>query len=255
MKKSSSYSRALLGVQIDGWSKSKVLEYISQRIKEHASYTHVVSLNPENMVVASEMPEFKECLNKAHVRLIDGVGVSVAARLAGFHAGDRFSGVDLMKELMERAGNWRLTVVLIGGKEELAKSIADRYSQAYPEAKFFGIHGIKNIKNPTKIEEKELKQQILAVRPHLVFVSFGSPAQELWIESHKELFCEATCIGVGGAFDFIGGTVSRAPAMVRAAGLEWLYRLWVEPWRWRRQLRLIQFMRLVMKEILWKKAS
>ncbi len=81
-----------------------------------------------------------------------------------------------------------------------------------------------------------------------MFVAFGSPEQEKWIYQNRASLQGVTCIGVGGAFDFIGGRVGRAPRLIQKIGLEWLFRLVKQPWRWKRQLRLVEFVWLVLKE-------
>lgn len=248
-------SKTLLGIEIPNATKRKTLETLEDRLVKHNQFTHVVSINPENMVVAQDKPRFKEVLNQAQIKLIDGVGVSMAARAVGMQAGERLSGVDLMSDLIDRADSLRLRVALIGGYGDLAEKIAGRYQQAHPEAKFIGLQGLKNIKKPEETEENRIKSVVADLRPHLVFVSFGSPAQELWIESQREIFKNSVCVGVGGAFDFLSGQVPRAPRVLRTLGLEWLYRLWVEPWRWRRQLRLVRFAGLVARQVIWKKES
>jgi N-acetylglucosaminyldiphosphoundecaprenol N-acetyl-beta-D-mannosaminyltransferase len=247
--------KTLLGITLQSNTRNQILENIESRLASHDRFTHVVSLNPENVVVAQESDSFKRVLNQAQIKLVDGIGVVFAASLLGLPHSERVSGVDLMDELTCRASALRLRVALIGGFEDLAETLADRYAQAQPEAKFIGLQGIKNIKKPEKSEENRIKSVITDLRPHLVFVSFGSPAQELWIDSHRELFKNSVVCGVGGAFDFLGGRVRRAPALMRAAGLEWLFRLWVEPWRWRRQLRIVRFAGLVIRQRLWKKES
>ncbi|MBI1863161.1 WecB/TagA/CpsF family glycosyltransferase, partial [Candidatus Microgenomates bacterium] len=236
-------------------TRQDILENVIAQATHHERFTHVVSINPENVVVAQSNAQFADVLNQAQVKLIDGVGIKIAASVLGIPAGDRVSGVDLMAEIVGRANSLRLRVALIGGAGDLAERLAYRYQQAQPEATFFGLQGFKNIKNPEKNEENRIKSVILDLRPHLVFVSFGSPAQELWIDSQRELFKNCVCIGVGGAFDFLGGQVPRAPGFMRSLGLEWLFRLWVQPWRWRRQLRLVRFAGMVLKQKLWKKAS
>lgn len=248
-------NNTLLGIELQHATKSQILETLEERLKNHDRFIHVVSLNPETMVVAQDDPRFKAILNQAQIRLIDGAGVRLAARVLGIDSGSRLSGVDLMSGLIHQADSLCLRVALIGGSKELAERLADRYSQAYPKAKFVGLQGIKNIKNPEKREENHIKTLIADLRPHLVFVSFGSPAQEIWIDSHRELFKNTVCCGVGGAFDFLDGRVPRAPHFLRVVGLEWLFRLWAEPWRWRRQLRLVRFAGLVARQVLWKKES
>lgn len=82
----------------------------------------------------------------------------------------------------------------------------------------------------------------------ILFVAFGAPKQEKWIASHLSELPVTMAMGVGGALDYLSETVSRAPGPVRALGLEWLYRLVRQPWRWRRQLALPQFVWLVARQ-------
>lgn len=82
----------------------------------------------------------------------------------------------------------------------------------------------------------------------ILFVAFGSPKQEIWIAENLDKLPVRVAIGVGGAFDFVSGKVKRAPVWVRKIGLEWLFRLILQPWRIKRQLRLFKFVFLVLGE-------
>ena len=119
--------------------------------------------------------------------------------------------------------------------------------QKYPNLNCTGIEGIVNIQKPTEAEEEYIRSIVVEKKPSLVFVAFGSPFQELWIDHHRDLFHGMVCMGVGGAFDYLSGSVPRAPRMVRWIGGEWIFRLFVQPWRIKRQLRLLSFMILVAK--------
>jgi len=141
---------------------------------------------------------------------------------------------------------------MIGGKENLALRLAQCYSDRFPEAKFKGIQGIANIKKPTEGEEREIFSIVAVYKPHLIFVAFGSPDQELWIARHKKEFNKCVVMGVGGALDYLFGNVVRAPVVIQKFGMEWLYRLINQPWRWKRQLRLLKFIGLILQEK-WKK--
>ena len=111
------------------------------------------------------------------------------------------------------------------------------------------------IKNPKKEEEEAIFSIVRTARPNIVIVAFGSPEQELWLDRHNNKFSGIVCIGVGGAFDYFSGNIVHAPSIIRRFGLEWLFRLLIQPWRWRRQLRLIKFIWLVIKQKFGKRNS
>ena len=240
--------KKLLGITLSTSSKQIILEKIEKYISNPHGFFHIVSLNPEIMVLAEENPKFKKVIETAQIKIVDGIGIVMAAQILGIEVGSRLTGVDLMKKLVETASFRRLRVMLIGGKPNLAKNLAECYSEDFPEAKFKGIEGVKDIENPTASEESAIFSIVADMRPHIVFVSFGSPGQELWIERHKKEFSNMVIMGVGGAFDFLGGKVPRAPMILRRLGLEWFFRLMVQPWRWKRQLRLVKFAYLVFRQ-------
>ena len=238
----------MLGISIPNDSKKIILEKIKKYIVSPRGFFHIVSLNPEILVIANEDKKFKEVVETAQMRIIDGVGIVLAARMLNIDIGDRFTGVDLMEELVKMADAMRLRVMLIGGRSNLALKLADCYGKELPEAKFKGVYGIGDIKNP-KIEEEDAFFSIVRrYKPHIVLAAFGSPDQELWLERHKKEFNGIVCAGVGGAFDYLSGNISRSPKLIRRLGLEWLFRLIRQPWRWKRQLRLIKFLWLVLKQ-------
>lgn len=124
--------------------------------------------------------------------------------MLGVEVFERYPGVDLVKDLLTLSSKMRLRVLFIGGEQNLAEKLANCYQKKYPKSKFFGLEGISDIKNPKKEEEEKIFSIISHFKPHLVFVAFGSPNQELWIENHKKKFKNCAVMGVGGAFDFFG---------------------------------------------------
>ncbi len=241
-------TKNILGIEIDNIPKYQILEKIKKYLYQGKDFVHIVSVNPENIVIAQENKEFKKVINTAQIKIRDGVGIVLAGKILGIPVGERVTGVDLMKELIAIASKMSLRVLLIGGKPNLANTLANCYQQAYPQAKFVGFEAIKNIKKIDPDEERKLFSIVSALKPHLVFVAFGSPDQELWLERHKDKFEGSVCMGVGGAFDYLSGRVPRAPVFMRNLGFEWLFRLVNQPWRWRRQLRLVKFLWLVARE-------
>lgn len=238
----------ILGIKFFYQDYNIILEKIKKNILKNKKFLHIVSINPENLIIALDNQKFKKIIETAQIQIIDGVGVVLASQILGFNGIKRLPGVDLMKDLLEYAGKNCLRVLFIGGRPKLADKLADCYQKKYPEAKFLGIEGIKNIKKPKKIEEKEIFSIVVDFKPHFVFVAFGSPWQELWIERHKKDFKNCVVMGVGGAFDFLTGKIPRAPIIFQKLGLEWLFRLFIQPWRLKRQFRLIKFLFLILKE-------
>lgn len=238
----------LLGITLPNETIAIILEKIKKYLSAQKEFCHIVSLNPENLVIARKSSEFKKVIETAQIKIIDGVGIVLAARTLGMTIGKRISGVNLMKNLIVYAGESSLTVLFLGGRPNLANTLAECYGERFSEAKFIGIEGFKNIHKQTITEKKKIMSIVRQNKPHLIFTAFGSPWQELWLARHKRQFNGMVCMGVGGAFDFLAGRVKRAPTWIQRIGLEWLYRLLRQPWRWRRQVRLIEFIWLVLKE-------
>lgn len=239
---------SILGVTVKVETKRTILEKIKKYISSPKGFFNIVSVNPENLVVAKNNDEYKKIIETAQITHVDGVGLILAGYILGRSFGERIPGVDLMEELLTLAQAMRLQVLFIGGEAKLADTLAKCYSYELPKAKFYGILGIENIKNPKKEEESNIFSIVASVRPHLIFVSFGSPYQELWIYNNKDKLEGAVCMGVGGAFNYLAGKVSRPPLFIRKFGFEWLYRLILQPWRLIRQIRLLLFLYLIIKE-------
>jgi N-acetylglucosaminyldiphosphoundecaprenol N-acetyl-beta-D-mannosaminyltransferase len=112
--------------------------------------------------------------------------------------------------------------------------------------------GYADAQHPSEQEEEELAAILRHVRPRIVFVALGAPLQEHWILEHEQLLHThgvRVAMVVGGAFDMLLGLTPRAPLWMRRIGLEWLYRLCLQPWRVGRQVRLLQFCGVVLREL------
>jgi N-acetylglucosaminyldiphosphoundecaprenol N-acetyl-beta-D-mannosaminyltransferase len=238
----------ILNIAINPETKSSVLEKILLYMSKPTGFFHIVSLNPENMVISTENEMFRKVVETAQIKIVDGVGVVIAARWLGVQLGSRITGVGLMEDMLKVASDRRLRVLMIGGKENLALKLAECYKDQFPEAKFKGLKGIENINNPKEDEEDTIFSIVTDYKPHLIFVAFGSPDQELWIARHKKEFTNCVVMGVGGAFDYLSGNVVRAPIFIQKIGLEWLFRLINQPWRWKRQLKLFKYIWLIIKQ-------
>ena len=240
-------SKTMFGINIEKQTKITVLEKIVKCIKHKHGFLHIISLNPENMVIAQKNKTFKKVINTSKLLIADGVGIVIAGRILGIDV-ERITGVELMQMIINEADRLCLRVLFIGGRPNIADRLAKCYENNQACSQFFGMEGIKNIKKPQIEEEDKISCIVAERKPNIVFVAFGSPFQELWIERHKKEFQNCVCMGVGGAFDYLSNEIIQAPAFVRNLGLEWFFRLFKQPWRWKRQLRLIKFMYLILKQ-------
>ena len=99
--------------------------------------------------------------------------------------------------------------------------------------------------SPSVEEEDAIVARVRAVQPDMLFVAYGAPRQDLWIRRNLQRLEVPVCMGIGGTLDFVAGVAKRAPRWMRRVGLEWLYRLVQQPWRWRRMMVLPKFAWLV----------
>lgn len=208
-----------------------------QRVGLGRQACQIVTLNPEMAMTARRDAALAAAIRGADVVTADGVGVVWALRLHGIRGPRRLTGVDLLDSFAALAAARGYRIYLLGAAPGVARAAAERLVARYPGLEVAGTHA----GSPRREDERDTLDRVRAARADAVFVAFGSPAQEVWIARNREQLGASVAVGVGGAFDFLAGRVPRAPAPLRGAGLEWLYRLWREPWRWRRMLALPRF--------------
>lgn len=160
----------------------------------------------------------------------------------------RLSGTDLMLELCKLAAKRKWSVFLLGGKNKVAEKAASNLAETCKLRTIGHFSGAQNIKKQTNEELKEAIERINKFQPQLLFVAYGAPEQEKWIADNLYQLKVKVAMGVGGAFDYLAGKTKRAPMRIRKMGLEWLWRLLNQPWRFRRQLALLKFIYLVIRE-------
>ncbi|MBI4498927.1 MAG: WecB/TagA/CpsF family glycosyltransferase [Chloroflexi bacterium] len=233
----------VLGVRVDRLTAAAALARLTAFIESGLPH-QVVTVNPEFIIQAQEHPAFREVLRRADLALADGVGLVWAGWLLGAPLPARLPGVDLVETLAALAAERGYRVFLLGAREGIAARAAQVLRGRFPALQVVGVHS----GSPAPAEEDEIVERIRAARPHLLFVAYGAPQQDLWIARHLARLEVPVAMGVGGAFNYIAGGARRAPRWMRRLGLEWLHRLVREPWRWRRMLRLPRFAALVLRE-------
>lgn len=205
---------------------------------------HICTTNPEFMMVAQDDVNFRNILRRADLCVPDGVGLLWAARRLGKALPERVTGSDGVPRIAERAAHegWRL--YLLGAAPGVAEKAAAVLQTRYSGLQIAGTHG----GSPAPQEEDALVSLINASGADILFVAYGAPQQDKWIARNLPRLDVSMAMGVGGAFDFIAGIIPRAPVWMREAGLEWLFRLYLQPWRIRRMLRLPRFVWAVLRQ-------
>ena len=202
----------------------------------------VCTVNPEFIIEARRRPAFRRALATAALCTPDGVGVLWAARRSGVRLDERVTGSDAIYRLSERAAGQGWRVFYLGAAAGVAERAAAELGRLYPGLRVAGTFA----GSPADGDWAQIRHRLAAARADLLFVAYGHPRQDIWIHQHRRELPVAVAMGVGGAFDFVAGVTPRAPLWMQRLGLEWLFRLVRQPWRWRRMTTLPLFVLLVL---------
>ena len=193
----------------------------------------VVTMNAAVLVSMRGDPELARACRAGDLVLADGAPVVWASRLAGARLPARVAGVDLMQRLLGAAAEHGLPVFFLGAREEVVRALVATCARRWPR---LVVAGWRNgYFGPSS--EGEVVEEIRRSGAAMLFVGMPSPFKEVWCERHRDALGVPVIMGVGGSFDVLAGFIRRAPRFMQAAGLEWLWRLLMEPRRlWRRYL-------------------
>lgn len=194
----------------------------------------VYFINADCLNISSKDDEYRSILNSQTIVLPDGAGMSIACRIIGQRLQANVNGTDLLPELCEISRQKEFTFFLLGAAPGVAERMKDNLENTYPGLNVVGEqHGYFD----HETDSGGVIEKINALKPNIVLVAFGAPRQEKWIHKHRQQIDSNLLIGVGGLFDFYSGDKKRAPVWMRNSGVEWLYRLYLEPARlWRRYI-------------------
>ena len=227
-------AEVLLGVPVDAVSGSDAIGIILSWAKARAS-RYVIFANAHVAVTASQDAEFASVVRLADLTLPDGAPVAWMLRKLGYRHQERVCGPDLTWDLLMQCETIGLPVYFYGSTVDTLKKLIDRAQEAYPNLNIAGTES-PPFRPLTAEEHRATASRINTSGAAIVFVGLGCPKQEYWMRQQCG-HVNAVMLGVGAAFDFHAGTISRAPAWMRRTGLEWLHRLATEPKRlWRRYL-------------------
>ena len=245
----------ILSVSFENSSRREILKELKVRMTQKKK-TRIFTPNPQILLAAHRDPSLRALLSKADLLLPDGIGLIYASKILGTPLKERISGIDIAEDILMLAEEKNLSVFLLGGKKGCANRAARNLKITFPRLNICGCHngyfakyGEENLLVRAKIAQK---------RPDILFVCFGFPLQERWIaENLHYLPTVKIAAGLGGSLDVWSGKVPRAPKVFQKIGMEWLWRLMIEPRRIRVFADIPQFMLLVTKQkmALRKKAN
>lgn len=226
------------------------MRWAGERKASAAAHSHYICVTSvHGVILARKDPQVARFLNEADIATPDGMPVVWALRSFGYPNQQRVYGPTLMLEICRRAAAQRHRLFLYGGREETLQLLSDRLIERFPGLQIAGTYS-PPFRELTEEEETAIAARIRDSDADIVFVGISTPKQERWMYEHRRAFPGVTLIGVGAAFDFHAGRVRQAPGWMQSRGLEWLFRLTMEPARlWRRYLLTTpQFLPLWLKQ-------
>lgn len=235
----------ILGIAIDNLTEDEAVQRIAGFIADRGPH-HVVTVNPEFLMEARRNSAFRRVLHAADLATPDGAGLLLAARLQGRRFHGRVTGIELTERLAAEAARRGWRMFLLGAAPGVAEQAAAVLAEHNPGLQIAGCYA----GSPRAEDEPHIRAMIAEAQPDMLLVAYGHPKQDLWIARNQPLMRVPVAIGVGGTFDEIAGVVPRAPAWLHRLGLKWVYRLYLQPWRWRRIMDAVPlFLLAVITEI------
>jgi len=242
----------ICGINFDNLTIGESLASIENLIETRKQAT-VFHLNIDCLCIARNDLKLKEIYKKTDLILPDGMPLIWASKLLGTPLKEKISGPDLLPKICAMAAKKSYRIFLLGGKDGVAQRAKKVLENKYNGIKIVGFYHGYFDKNGD--ENSRVISMIRGEKPDILVVAFGTPLQEKWINKHLKELDIPLSIGVGAAIDFLSGSIPRAPLWMQKNGLEWLFRLILEPKRlWKRYLlRDTKFFYLLLCQLIGNK--
>ena len=225
----------IMGIAFDNVTMQEALDRASA-ILQGDKTCYAVTPNAEIAYEALKDESLRALINGADLVLPDGAGVVLASRILKTPFKQKVAGVDFADALLGLLAKSGRSVYLLGSKPGIAERAAEKMREKHPGLGICGMH------DGYFQDEAPVIEAVNEAKPDVLFVCLGAPKQELFMKRHQEALTCKLMIGLGGSLDSFAGTVKRAPKWMIAANLEWLYRLYKEPKRFGRMLRLPKYL-------------
>ena len=193
--------------------------------------SYVVTPNVDHLIRLQKDKFFFQIYEKANLILADGMPLLWAAKFFSTPLKEKISGSDLFPELCKMSAEKNYRLFFIGGRPNAALITSNKMREKYNGIKIVGTYSPPFGFEKSEYENKKIRDLIIKSKPDILFVGLGSPKQEIWIKNHSNELKVPVSIGIGVTFEFFSGMVRRAPKWMQKCGLEWLWRLMMEPRR------------------------
>ena len=225
----------IMGITFDNVTMQQALERAGEILAGDKT-CYAVTPNAEIAYEALRDESLRALLNEADLVLPDGAGVVLASKILKTPLQQKVAGVDFADGLLGMLAQNGKSVYLLGSKPGIAELAAEKMREKHPGLTICGMH------DGYFMDEAPVIAAINEAKPDVLFVCLGAPKQELFMKRHQNDLSCRLMIGLGGSLDSFAGTVKRAPKWMIKANLEWLYRLYKEPKRFGRMLRLPKYL-------------
>ncbi|OPJ55246.1 WecB/TagA/CpsF family glycosyltransferase [Alkalithermobacter paradoxus] len=240
----------VLGVKVHRVTMSDAVNRVISFL-ENKQKSIVYTPNSEIIMECQTNEKLSLAMKEADLVIPDGIGIVLASKIIKKPLSERVTGIDLMEKILNYANEKGKSIFILGGRPGVAQKCGENILKRYPNIKLKGTHhGYfkgQHIGMENHSEEVQVLELINYLKPDILFVAFGAPKQELWIQRYKDELDAKLFMGVGGSVDVYAGEVKRAPKIYQNLGLEWFYRLVKEPWRYKRMMALPKFVIEVIK--------
>lgn len=231
----------VLGIGIDPVDMKSALRRIEEFIEDGRPRI-VVTADSSGIVEAQSDTQWRDIMLNADLVTPDSVGVLWACKRVGSPLPERVSGVDLVETLCKKSAEKGYRLYFLGAAPGIAQAAADKMREKYPGCTIVGARDGFFL----PADEAKVAQEIRDAKVDVLFVAMGIPKQEKFIARNLYEMAAKVSMGVGGSFDVLSGTVRRAPMLIRKMKLEWLWRLMLNPRKWRKAMTLPKFVILVL---------
>ena len=231
----------VLGVMFDNVTMEQAVTRVVELV-EGGRTAFVVTPNSEIAYDCINNSKFRGLINSADLTVPDGAGVVLASKILRRPVRQKVAGVELAAAVLPELAKHQKRLFLLGAKPGVAEQAAEEMKRLTPGLDVCGcLHGFFS-------SDEEAIAVINAAEPDIIFVGLGSPKQEQWMYANAEKIVPCTMMGIGGSLDVFAGVAKRAPNIMVRMNLEWLYRLYKQPSRLTRMLRLPKYLFAALRE-------